>query len=80
VGKEYDIDLETNDYREPFKDTPLYDYHHKLWELRFGYQEDKTKSFEDNFNDCIKYNHRKSLIKKILDIKTQYYLETGNII
>lgn len=74
------MEVETDDYPEPDKDLLFYDYRYKLWELRFDYKEDKNKSFEENFRAYVKYNYKKSLIKKILDIKTKYFYETGEMI
>lgn len=75
-----DIDLETPDYPEPEPGERFYNEKHKLWEMRFGYQEDKSKSFEENLRPFAEFNYRRNFIKQILDMKTVYFYETGEII
>ena len=74
------IMAETDDYEEPDKTARFYAEKHKLWEMRFGYQEDKSLSFEENLKFYAKYRYEKSLILDILDIKTTYFYETGKIL
>lgn len=74
------MDLEEVDYPEPDKDLLFYDYRYKLWELRHEYRQDENKTFEENLRCYVNYNYKKNLIKKILDIKTQYFYETGEMI
>lgn len=76
----FDSESYTGDYREPYKDSPFYKYHHKLWEMRFGYQQDNNKTFDENLRAYAKYNYKKSLIKTILDAKIEYFDKTGEII
>lgn len=73
-------DIDSDDYPAPHENTPFYDYYRALWEMRFGYQEDKSITFEENLRSYIKYNHKRNLIKRILDIKTEYYYESGEVI
>jgi len=68
------------DYEEPKECMRFYAEKHKLWELRFGYQEDKSLSFEENLKCFAIYKYEKGLIIKILDIKTTYFYETGKIL
>lgn len=71
-----EIELDT-DYPEPEHWERCYEYKHKLWKLRFGYQEDKNLSFEENVKDYIKFNIMRSRLNKIINIATMHYFETG---
>lgn len=73
-------ELWTGDYEEPEECMRFYAEKHKLWEMRFGYQEDKNISFEENVKCYIKFNYERGLVKKILDEKTTYFYETGKIL
>lgn len=74
------IETETDDYPEPEVGDRFYIERHKLWEMRFGYQEDKSKPLEENIRHYIKYNYERGLIKKILDMKSTYFYQTGKIL
>jgi len=75
-----EIEAETDDYEEPNKSMRFYAEKHKLWEMRFGYQDDKSLSFKENLKLYARYRYEKGLILDILDIKTTYFYETGKIL
>lgn len=72
--------LDLENYTVPYKDSLFYEYYYELWEMRVGYREDKTKSFEENLREYANFIHRKKLLKEILNIKIQYFCESGKII
>lgn len=72
--------IDVNEKTAPDMDLIFYDYRYKLWEMRHDYQEDQSKSFDENIRGYVKYNHKRSLIKAILDIKTKYFYESGEMI
>jgi hypothetical protein len=77
---DHEMESMTEDYPEPEEWERFYEYKHKLWEMRFGYREDKNKSFEDNVRYYIKFNYRRIIIKQILDMKNSFFHETGEIL
>lgn len=74
---DFRLESETDDYPEPEKGIAFYEYYYALWEMRFGYQEDRSKSFEENLRLYIKFNHKKQQLNKILNIHIDYFISTG---
>lgn len=75
-----DIIIKETIYPEPQPGSMFYEYYHKLWEMGDEYREDKTKSFEENLKNYLKFNDTVNSIKEIINKKQKYFRETGEIL